>query len=411
MPIPILNTTKPKVVIIGGGISGLACAYKLSQSKKYEIHVYEKNEQLGGRLYDVFAGRVLLGEDFYPSTHWFTKELGLNQELDVVTPKDFGFILPTKKVISGSAVKFYLLKEFVFRQKNLKLFIEAFKFIRYIQTLKFDISKFDSNVGEKDELRNITFEEYRKKFSPDIQQLVLDPVQMMISPLDMGKINAELGIFFAWVIYAMKKGYFMSRAPKVYAEKFMEVAKKCAINIHLNSEVKVVASEAGKYQVISPGLFTEIADIVVCTSPLNITEKILNTSFGIEYSMMRGLLIKGDFKYNFQLSLSAYPETNVDLIYNWGEYQVVYPSDPWLNPTSTSKLPVSADIDFLYKGDWEFIKEFRSAGVPLTYLKKLPPMDYKRNLYLAGDFYSYTGLEAAVVSGVKAADMIMEREI
>ena len=39
-----------KVVIIGGGISGLTAAYLLAKTKEYEVHVVEKTNKLGGLL-------------------------------------------------------------------------------------------------------------------------------------------------------------------------------------------------------------------------------------------------------------------------------------------------------------------------------------------------------------------------
>ena len=41
-----------KVGIIGGGISGLASAYKLLQKHPAPIvHIFEKNSELGGRIF------------------------------------------------------------------------------------------------------------------------------------------------------------------------------------------------------------------------------------------------------------------------------------------------------------------------------------------------------------------------
>jgi len=37
-----------KIIIIGGGIGGLTVAHELSKYKKYEIHIYEKNNIIGG---------------------------------------------------------------------------------------------------------------------------------------------------------------------------------------------------------------------------------------------------------------------------------------------------------------------------------------------------------------------------
>ena len=44
---------KPKIHIIGGGIAGLSCAYKLVElgmHKTHEIHIYEASDKLGGQL-------------------------------------------------------------------------------------------------------------------------------------------------------------------------------------------------------------------------------------------------------------------------------------------------------------------------------------------------------------------------
>ena len=40
---------KKKIAIIGSGISGMTAAFKLS--KKYEVHIYEKNSYLGGHTH------------------------------------------------------------------------------------------------------------------------------------------------------------------------------------------------------------------------------------------------------------------------------------------------------------------------------------------------------------------------
>jgi len=38
-----------KIIIVGGGISGLACAYKLAKTGKFEVHIHEKDEKKGKR--------------------------------------------------------------------------------------------------------------------------------------------------------------------------------------------------------------------------------------------------------------------------------------------------------------------------------------------------------------------------
>ena len=44
---------KEKIAIIGSGISGLSLAYLLSD--KYDVHLYEKNNRLGGHTRTVYV--------------------------------------------------------------------------------------------------------------------------------------------------------------------------------------------------------------------------------------------------------------------------------------------------------------------------------------------------------------------
>jgi Fe-S oxidoreductase len=49
------------VAIVGAGLSGLACALRLS-NKKYGVSVFERSGRLGGRLWDIMAPEVFLRE-------------------------------------------------------------------------------------------------------------------------------------------------------------------------------------------------------------------------------------------------------------------------------------------------------------------------------------------------------------
>lgn len=40
---------KQKVVILGAGVGGLACAHGLSKNPNYEVHIYERNKEIGGQ--------------------------------------------------------------------------------------------------------------------------------------------------------------------------------------------------------------------------------------------------------------------------------------------------------------------------------------------------------------------------
>ncbi|WP_027400408.1 pyridine nucleotide-disulfide oxidoreductase/dicluster-binding protein [Anaerovorax odorimutans] len=74
--LPIKNK---KVAIIGAGISGLACALRLS-SKKYEVTIFEKTDRIGGQLWDLLPSEVFL-EDIRRQFQFENYTLNLNAEI------------------------------------------------------------------------------------------------------------------------------------------------------------------------------------------------------------------------------------------------------------------------------------------------------------------------------------------
>ena len=74
--VPLKNR---KIAVIGAGISGLACALRLSQ-KKYNVTIYEKSERLGGKLWDMMPPKVFL-EDIEKQFKYEKYELCLNTEI------------------------------------------------------------------------------------------------------------------------------------------------------------------------------------------------------------------------------------------------------------------------------------------------------------------------------------------
>lgn len=88
-------TAKPKIAIIGSGISGLGCAYILRE--KFAVTVFEKDERLGGHtntkriksaghMIDVDTGFIVLNDHNYPHFTAMLRYLGV-----VTTPSNMSF--------------------------------------------------------------------------------------------------------------------------------------------------------------------------------------------------------------------------------------------------------------------------------------------------------------------------------
>ena len=89
-----------KVAVVGSGISGLGCAWLLS--KKYDVHLFEAEDRLGGHAHTVSVkeedgvipidtGFLVYNELTYPNLTAFFKELSVetvdsNMSLSVQVP-------------------------------------------------------------------------------------------------------------------------------------------------------------------------------------------------------------------------------------------------------------------------------------------------------------------------------------
>lgn len=86
------ETKQKKVAIVGGGVSGLSAAWHLKTNSSFEVHLFEKEDRLGGHAHTVTVGDEAIdvdigfmvfnsGEDGnYPNmTSWF-KKMGIEEE-------------------------------------------------------------------------------------------------------------------------------------------------------------------------------------------------------------------------------------------------------------------------------------------------------------------------------------------
>ena len=82
------NGDAPTVVVIGGGVSGLATAYRLTKAApSIDVVVLEANDRPGGKLRSVQVGDLMLpsgADSFLARKPWavqLCKELGIGDEL------------------------------------------------------------------------------------------------------------------------------------------------------------------------------------------------------------------------------------------------------------------------------------------------------------------------------------------
>ena len=187
-----------KIIIIGAGIGGLAAANLLAQDG-HEVHVYEKNDQLGGRAgtfkkegftFDTGPSWYLMPEVF---DHYF-KLLGTSssKQLDLIQLK------PAYKVYSGSdsvvitgdlqkdAATFETiekgsgekLKRYIAKSRTTyRLALRHFLYSNFQKPSDFLRKETASRLGEVAKLATMPIHSYVKKFftNPQLQQILEYP--------------------------------------------------------------------------------------------------------------------------------------------------------------------------------------------------------------------------------------------
>jgi oxygen-dependent protoporphyrinogen oxidase len=82
-----MSPKKKKIAIIGGGITGLTLAYRLTQQKKFDIQLYERSQFTGGLIQTEIKGDFIFekGPDGFlqlnPSVVNLAKELGIDDQI------------------------------------------------------------------------------------------------------------------------------------------------------------------------------------------------------------------------------------------------------------------------------------------------------------------------------------------
>ncbi|OGH65009.1 MAG: hypothetical protein A2821_00850 [Candidatus Magasanikbacteria bacterium RIFCSPHIGHO2_01_FULL_41_23] len=76
--------TKPKIAIIGAGLSGLATAYELTKDEKYAVTVFEAREEVGGRVKSILVNDHPVDVGGFIIYPWYDNYHRIMRELDLV---------------------------------------------------------------------------------------------------------------------------------------------------------------------------------------------------------------------------------------------------------------------------------------------------------------------------------------
>ncbi len=161
---------REKIAVIGSGISGLSAAYFLS--KKYDVHLFEKNKRLGGHTRTLYindklnkipidTGFIVFNEKNYPDLTNFFKLLDID-----CRDSDMSFSVSNKiPFVEYSGKSFFSLFTNLRNLFSLKFYKMLFEIKRlYSICNQFNIDNRNKNLTVEQFLKEYNFSNYLKNY-------------------------------------------------------------------------------------------------------------------------------------------------------------------------------------------------------------------------------------------------------
>jgi len=169
---------KKKIAVIGSGISGISVAYFLSN--KFDVHVYEKNDQLGGHTRTVYVkednnvpidtGFIVFNKKNYPDLIKFFDLLGTRY-----ADSDMSFAVSSliSKIEYSGKIFFTLFNNYknIFSYKYLKMIFEIYKLYKLCSTVELENNQKDISINKFLELHGFSLYVRRYHIYPLISSI------------------------------------------------------------------------------------------------------------------------------------------------------------------------------------------------------------------------------------------------
>ncbi len=282
-----MNQSKGKAIVVGAGIAGIASALRL-RKKGFEVHVYEKNSYLGGKLTRI----ELNGYSFDAGPSLFTlPELVIELfELFNKQPTDyFQYDLLEKSAHyffeDGTLLHFFHDKEKLQSELSSKLSIQPSEISNYLKNSKFIYEKTNPVFLEQ------SLHKWKNYFSLNILKAILATPKLNLFK-SMNAVNEKafshpklVQIFNRYGTYngsnpyvapgilsviphlEMTKGAFFPRkGMHSIPMSLIQLAKEEGVIFHTDSDVQEILVENDILKGVKVNNGTVLAEVVVCNS-------------------------------------------------------------------------------------------------------------------------------------------------
>lgn len=427
-----------KVIVIGGGPAGCAAAYTL-RKRGHEVRLFEAADCVGGRTkqykrdgYNLATGALFLMGGLYPRTSALLKEMGRDKEL--VPWKGASQLMDNDN--SRYPVNFVALQSYLSIPKltlgdKLKVITAGIKlFLSPGAKNAFDgteLAKYETGENLEDWSRkNLGDRAYEYIVRPIMDFLYAVPASWLSLPFPLAVIQQALKMSLSVPPGGIGQvsDWFIEHSP--------------GIQVHLQSPVESVERLGNGYKVVAQGQSYEADRLVIATESFVAAEllkdmisqptaqKLLNTPY-TDYAHVAIGYAKNPWP-NFPADIVlpvGYGETrnvgaivlhnrrNPGSVPPGGEVAGIYFNTPPLAQMSDEDIKreaVAAAIQaFGPAPEPTFVHLFRyDRGLTIAKPGHYRTLDsvhaeIPAGIYLAGDYFSQAGVEAAVFSGERAA--------
>jgi predicted NAD/FAD-binding protein len=399
---------KKKIAIIGSGISGMTAGFELS--KKYEIHIYEKNSYLGGhththevkennKKYFIDSGFIVFNNKTYPNFINLLKKINIDSEN---TNMSFSVNYPHENFEwSGKDLNSLFFK-------NKKFFtIKFFKILTGI--IKFN---FLAKINKQSFL-NIKIKTFLKKFnfSEEFKKYYLYPMCASIWSNPINKIKDYKTHFLIkfFINHGLVNLFFRPQWKVIkfgsnqYIKKIIQISD---IKFFLNNNVKAIKINKNKIQIKNKNKLINY-DHLIFANHTNEISKILPSNF----KKQKKILALVGYQINdacLHTDSSLMPKNK----YNWSSWNFIKTNDKnakltyWMNYLQNLKCKknyfVSINSNNLINKS-KIIKVIKYSHPVFKHnkeytFKKLQEIQGYKNIYYCGAWCGYGFHEDGVVS-------------
>jgi predicted NAD/FAD-binding protein len=399
---------KKKIAIIGSGISGITAGYELS--KKYEIHIYEKNSYLGGhththeikennKKYFIDSGFIVFNNKTYPNFINLLKKINVVSEN---TNMSFSVNYPYENFEwSGKNLNSVIFKnKYFFTVKFFKILIGIIKF------------NFLAKINKKSFL-NIKIKTFLKKFnfSDEFKKYYLYPMCASIWSNPINKIKDYKTHFLIkfFINHGLVNLFFRPQWKVIkfgsnqYIKKIIQISN---IKFFLNNSVKAIKINKNKIQIKNKNKLINY-DHLIFANHTNEISKILPNNF----KKQKKILALVGYQINdacLHTDSSLMPKNK----YNWSSWNFIKTNDKnakltyWMNYLQNLKCKknyfVSINSNNLINKS-KIIKKIKYSHPVFKHnreytFKKLQEIQGYKNIYYCGAWCGYGFHEDGVVS-------------